>query len=429
MPVSLIVVVMSHYTQAQLLKAIYYDKILLRADKLINKWLGGYVMDEYSNSDAISETLKADLRKKAEKIASENELDPFDAIPLTEVQEILHELKVHQIELEMQNEELRMIQSTLDEQRALYRDLYDLAPVGYCTVDEKGVLLQANLTAATLLELTRGRLLNSLFSTFILAEDQDIYYLFQKGMIERGNEAPCVLRMVKNEGTPFWAHVTATVVQNDKGTSEFRIVFYDITKGKETEDKLHKSLLGTITAMSLMVEARDPYTAGHQKRVAALSVAIAKKMGMKTDQIEGLELAAKIHDIGKIKIPVEILIKPSALSELEFMLIQLHPETGYEMLGDIEFPWRIADMIRQHHEKLDGSGYPRGLKGDEILIEARVLTVADIVEAVSNHRPYRAALGVEVAMEIITQERGTKLDSDVVDACISLFKENEFCFV
>jgi len=111
------------------------------------------------------------------------------------------------------------------------------------------------------------------------------------------------------------------------------------------------------------------------------------------------------------------------------MLIQLHPETGYEMLSDIEFPWRIADMIRQHHEKLDGSGYPHGLKGDEILIEARVLTVADIVEAVSNHRPYRAALGVEVAMEIITQERGTKLDSDVVDACISLFKENEFCFV
>jgi putative nucleotidyltransferase with HDIG domain len=178
----------------------------------------------------------------------------------------------------------------------------------------------------------------------------------------------------------------------------------------------------------MMAEARDSYTAGHQKRVAALSVAIGKKMGMTTDQIEGLELAAKIHDIGKIKIPAEILIKPGALNALEFMLIQMHPESGYEMIKNIEFPWKIADMILQHHEKLDGSGYPHGLKGDEILLEARILTVADIVEAVSNHRPYRAALGVEVAMEIITQERGTKLDSDVVDACVALFKHGEFCF-
>ena len=206
-------------------------------------------------------------------------------------------------------------------------------------------------------------------------------------------------------------------------------ILRDISKRKEIEKKLHKSLLGTISAMSLMVEARDPYTAGHQKRVAALCVAIAKKMGMKIDQIEGLELAAKIHDIGKIKIPVEILIKPSALSELEFMLIKMHPESGYDMIKDIEFPWLIADMIRQHHEKLDGSGYPHGLKGNEILLEARIITVADIVEAISNHRPYRAALGVDVAMEIITQERGIKLDPDVVDACVSLFKHGEFCFL
>ena len=198
-------------------------------------------MDKHLESEAISQTSKSDLRRKAEKIASENELRPFESLPLNEVQQILHELRVHQIELEIQNEELRRTQMELDVQRVRYCDLYDLAPIGYCTVNEKGAIVQANLTAVILLETTRDKLVNALFSTFILTEDQDIYYLFHRGMMEGINQEACILRMVKKGGTPFWAHVTATVIQNDKGISELRIVFYDITKHKEAEIALHEA--------------------------------------------------------------------------------------------------------------------------------------------------------------------------------------------
>lgn len=205
--------------------------------------------------------------------------------------------------------------------------------------------------------------------------------------------------------------------------------FNRIAKREEAEIKLHNSLLGLIKAMAYTVEIRDAYTAGHQKRVAALSIAIGKKIGISEDRIMGLELAAKIHDIGKIQVPAEILSKPSRLSEIEFALIKVHPEIGYDILKEIEFPWPIATIIRQHHEKLDGSGYPHGLKGEEILLEARIITVADIVEAIANHRPYRPALGIDFALEVITKERGTKLDADVVDACVVLFNEKEFYFL
>ena len=511
-------------------------------------------MDKCWDYKPNSEISQASLRRKAEENACKHESENIESLSPEKVRQLVHELQVHQIELEMQNEALQTTQTALEIQRVRYCDLYDLAPVGYCTVNEKGFIIQANLTAATLLEMARNEIVKHSFNEFIFNEDHDIYYLFQKRVIKNSKDEGCVLRMIKKDGTLFWAHLAAMEIVEDNRT-ELRIVFYNITKRKEaekaahesdakfknmfdhspigksitmpsgememnnafcqmvgyskeellhrkwqditypddieltqkilkpllsgeqemvrfskrylhkngnvvwadvstflykddvgkplyfltniiditerkkSEEKLHKSLLGTISAMSLMVEARDPYTAGHQKRVAALCIAIAKKMGMATDQIEGLQLAAKIHDIGKIKIPAEILSKPSNLSELEFMLIKIHPETGYEMLKDIEFPWKIAAIIRQHHEKLDGSGYPHGLKGNEILLEARILTVADIVEAISNHRPYRAALGVDVAMEIITQERGSKLDADVVDACVSLFKNDEFYFL
>jgi|GEM_PF-636637 len=188
-------------------------------------------------------------------------------------------------------------------------------------------------------------------------------------------------------------------------------------------------LIDTVAAIATTIEMRDPYTAGHQKRVAALACAIAHEIGIESEKIEGLRLASQIHDLGKIQIPAEILSKPSRLNEVEFLLIKVHPEAGYEIIKDINFPWPVANIIRQHHEKLDGSGYPHGLKGDDILLEARILTVADIVEAMASHRPYRAALGIDAALEEIQKERGIKLDSTVVDACISLFKENRFHFL
>ncbi len=197
---------------------------------------------------------------------------------------------------------------------------------------------------------------------------------------------------------------------------------------KERTLKLRKALDGIIHTMALTVETRDPYTAGHQTRVAKLSSAIAKEMRLEEDQIEGVHMAGIIHDLGKISVPAEILSKPSRLTETEFSLIKEHPQVGYNILKNIEFPWPIAKMVLQHHERMDGSGYPQGLTGEDILMEARILTVADVVEAMASHRPYRPALGINVALEEITKNKGVFYDPDVVDACLKLFIEEKFEF-
>ena len=201
------------------------------------------------------------------------------------------------------------------------------------------------------------------------------------------------------------------------------VTFEDFTARKDGEAKLRKSLIGTVKAMASTVELRDPYTAGHQRRVAYLARAIAEQLGLSQDRIEGLLLASQIHDIGKIKVPSEILTKPSHLSTIEFELVKTHAEAGYQLLKEIDFPWPIATIIRQHHEKLDGSGYPQGLKDGDILVESQILTVADIVESMASHRPYRAALGIDAALEEIIREKGIKLDPLIVDTCCKIFKD------
>lgn len=194
----------------------------------------------------------------------------------------------------------------------------------------------------------------------------------------------------------------------------------------ERTNELRSSMLAFVTAIASTVEMRDPYTAGHQRRTAHLASAIAKELQLPDYLIEGLNLASVVHDIGKIKIPAEILCKPGRLDELEFGLIKRHPETGYEILKSIDFPWPIANIVLQHHERLDNSGYPYGLTGDEILFEAKILSVADVVEAMSSHRPYRAGLGVEAALNEITLHKGVLYDASVVDACLILFKEKGY---
>jgi len=187
-----------------------------------------------------------------------------------------------------------------------------------------------------------------------------------------------------------------------------------------TLSQLRQAMDGIVRAISLTVEVKDPYTAGHQKRVALIARLLAKKLGLPPGTIEGVYVAGTIHDLGKISVPAEILSKPSTLTAVEFSLIKTHPDVGYEILKPIQFPWPIAEMVRQHHERMDGSGYPRGLKGDEILLEARILAVADVVEAISSHRPYRPALGLERAMEELKKGKGTLYDPQVVDACLEL---------
>ncbi|MBS3759089.1 MAG: response regulator [Desulfobacterales bacterium] len=197
---------------------------------------------------------------------------------------------------------------------------------------------------------------------------------------------------------------------------------------KNSLNSLEKTIAGTISTISLIVEMRDPYTGGHQRHVAQLSQAIAQEMGFSDEQLKGIYYAGLIHDIGKLAVPIEILVKPGPISEIENMMIRTHPQAGWEILKEIEFPWPIAEIALQHHERLDGSGYPHGLSGDDILPESRIVAVADVVESMMFHRPYRASLGLEVAMEEISANRGQLYDAGVVDTCIRLFREKDFHF-
>ncbi len=209
----------------------------------------------------------------------------------------------------------------------------------------------------------------------------------------------------------------------------------DITERKRNEselkrshDRLHQALEDTITAVARAVEARDLYVAGHQRRVAQLAVAIARQMGLPDDQVDGIYMGAIIHDIGKIHLPAEILNKPARLFDTEFALVKSHPEVGYNILKDVKLPWPVAQIIHQHHEHLDGSGYPRGLKGDDILLEARIVCVADVVEAIAGHRPYRPAKGIKKALEEIEKHKGIFYDPKIVDACIRVLHNKKFQF-
>jgi len=195
---------------------------------------------------------------------------------------------------------------------------------------------------------------------------------------------------------------------------------------QESLQKLRKTLEQTVHALASAIEMRDPYTAGHQRRVTKLACAIAKERGLTKEQIEGLRVSASIHDIGKINIALEILSKPDRLTELEFEMIKTHPQTGYEILKEIEFPWPVAEIVLQHHERMDGSGYPQGLSGKSILMEARILGVADVVEAMASHRPYRPAFGIDKALEEISKNKGVLYDPEFADACLKLFTEKGF---
>jgi PAS domain S-box-containing protein/putative nucleotidyltransferase with HDIG domain len=236
-------------------------------------------------------------------------------------------------------------------------------------------------------------------------------------------------------GTPIIASVCAVAVREEDGKIKyFDGVIEDITERKQAEElqqtfeRLRITLDGTVHALAATAETTDPYTAGHQQRVAQLASAIARDIGLSDEQIEGVTVAGTLHDIGKIYVPASILSRPGKLSQIEFSLIKAHPVVGYNILKTVEFPWPIAEAVLQHHERLDGSGYPRGLRGDEILMEARILGVADVVEAMSSHRPYRPALGIDKALEEIERGGGTEYEPAVVDVCLRLFNEKGFEF-
>lgn len=232
------------------------------------------------------------------------------------------------------------------------------------------------------------------------------------------------------------SYSSAPVFDSENRIVAVMAVIYDISEKmkmeadlKESLEKTNRILDETVHSLSSAVEKRDPYTAGHQQRVAQLACALAEEIGggIAEERLKGIWTGAILHDIGKLFVPAEILTRPGRLSGIEFELVKSHAEVGYDILKDIEFQWPVALIVRQHHERLDGSGYPAGLKGDDILFEARILGVADVVEAISSHRPYRPGIGIESALEEIKRSRGTAYDPSVVDACLNLFR-NGFHF-
>ncbi len=204
--------------------------------------------------------------------------------------------------------------------------------------------------------------------------------------------------------------------------------FRDTASGTQALEKLRKSFAGTIRIISLIIKARDPYTAGHQKRVSALARAIAQEMDFPKGRIDDIRMAGSVHDIGKISVPAEILSKPTTLTDIEFNLIKAHSQAGYDILKDADLPSLVVEMVFQHHERLDGSGYPRGLKDGQILPEAQIICVADVVEAIASHRPYRSALGIEIALNEIKNNKGILYDAEVADTCVRVFKDEGFTF-
>ena len=275
----------------------------------------------------------------------------------------------------------------------------------------------------------------------------DSYEEFQRVVQEKlagetgtdtGSDAPHVfeLEVLHRDGHTLWTETSLATLRDASGTVAGLLgVCRDISQRKhvqaklvETIGKLRQSLEGTINAIARTVEIRDPYTAGHQKRVAELASAIAGRMGLSADTIEGIRMAGLIHDIGKIAVPAEILSKPGRITSIELGLIKNHPAVGYQILKDVNFSWPVAEITLQHHERLDGSGYPNGIRGDDILPEARIIAVADVVEAMASHRPYRPALGIEKALEEIQAHAGRLYDAGAVRACVELFNDNAFVF-
>jgi PAS domain S-box-containing protein/putative nucleotidyltransferase with HDIG domain len=244
------------------------------------------------------------------------------------------------------------------------------------------------------------------------------------------------VELIHKNGSKVPAEVKLSFLPGPDGRlAEILAVARDITErrraeeaAKKSTERLVKAMEDTLLAMARIVELRDPYTAGHQRRVAMLACAIAEDRGLSSDMITGLRLAGLIHDVGKIRVPAEILTNPDGLSHAEFDIVKTHPSMGYEILKPLDLPWPVADIVRQHHERLDGSGYPDGLTGQSIIAEAKILSVADVVEAIASHRPYRPAYGLYIALEEITLNRGILYDAAAVNSCLKLFKEKGFRF-
>jgi PAS domain S-box-containing protein/putative nucleotidyltransferase with HDIG domain len=317
--------------------------------------------------------------------------------------------------------------------RHLNADILDALPDILFTLDESGHIKTWNHQALAATGYNPGDVAEKSMLEFATPEDKP-HASETLATVLAGRTMALRLRVRYKDGTVVPYHFVSVPLRSDDG-HVIGAVFdgRDISAEVRGENALRRSLRGyehileqTISAIAALVEQRDRYLAGHQERVTQLALAMAQRMGLDPDRCHGLRLAALCHDIGKIHVPAEILSKPGRLSAAEFAMIKRHPHIGYEILNKIDFPWPIAEIVRQHHERYDGSGYPRGLSGDSIRLEAQILGVADVVEAMMSHRPYRPGLGADVALEEIRNGRGTRYNAQVADACLAAFSAGGF---
>ena len=339
-------------------------------------------------------------------------------------------LKQRVKELEQSESDLKQADSLLRESEYYYRALASGGD-SLVLLDRDCRYLFANEAYLDRFSSLRGSVIGRKYEELHDQENSRIFADAVKNVYDTGNTYHD--EWLGTRSARYWLRTFSSVKDSEGIISAVIVAMKDISGRKKAEEQLQHTLVRlrnavgtTIQVMASAVEARDPYTAGHQIRSADLSRAIASEMGLPQDKIEGIRIAASIHDIGKLSIPAEILSKPIKLSDLEFSLIKKHAQGGFEMLKDVESPWPLAEIVYQHHERMDGSGYPRNLKGEEICMEARILTVADVVEAMASHRPYRPGLGIDAALNEIEKNRGIFYDNVVADACLRLFREKGF---
>ena len=329
-------------------------------------------------------------------------------------------------------QERRNAEIQLRKSEEKYRTLFEDSRDAIYLNNEKGELIDFNLSTLELFGYSREEMLG--INTKAVFVNSAEYDRLQDEIAQKGSVREFKAKLRKKDGTEMDCLITSTVRQaRDKSKLGYQGIIRDISElvssRKQIEttlNDLRKALGGTIEAMALTVETRDPYTAGHQRRVSNLARGIATELGVSKAQIQGVRMAGVIHDIGKISVPGEILSKPGNISQNELGIIKEHPQVGYNILKTVDFPWPIAQIVLQHHERMDGSGYPNGISGEDILLEARILAVADVVEAMASHRPYRAALGINLALNEISKNRGSFYDPKVVDACLRLFNEKGY---
>lgn len=341
--------------------------------------------------------------------------------------------------MELETENKKLTSETVDRVKkceAKYQAILDTVDSHLTLIDRNFTVIWANINAKKLFgddivgkqcrEACQGSN-NPCGATRCIVRDA-----FRSGDVQK-HEA----RMTDRQGRERYFSGSAHVVRRNSSGEAVAVVkvYNDITEQKQTEWELKQSMLqlrknlaGTIQAMAMTVETRDPYTAGHQRRTADIARNIGKYMKLSKEELDGIRMAGVIHDLGKICVPAEILSKPGKIGANEYSLIQGHPQTGYEILKGIDFKWPVAETVRQHHERIDGSGYPFGLKSEQIRIEAKIIGVADVIEAMSSHRPYRPSLGINKAFSEIMQNSGVLYDPDVVEATIQLYSREKLEF-